>query len=105
MSASPGLRQPHCRNDIGIGAAAADVAAHFFRDVVVDSRFGQKRNRRHDLSGRTVTALKCIALDKCGLNGMEFAVGGKTFDGRDLVTLMHDGESETGVDPRSVDMN
>src|SRR5947209_19086560 len=60
-------------DNIGIGAAAADIAAHRLPDVVViwPNRFAQQRRSRHDLSGRAVSTLKSIMLHKCRLNRMQ----------------------------------
>src|SRR5580704_2545433 len=49
----------HRRDDVRIGGAAADVAAHIFADIVVavGMPLGHAGHRRHYLSRRAVTAL------------------------------------------------
>ena len=66
----------HRGNDVGISAAAADVAAHAFADrvVVFAARLLQQRDRRHDLAGGAVAALESVVLQERGLHGMQFAV-------------------------------
>ena len=78
----------HGRDDVRIRCAAADVAAHTFSyfgrrqlnlfDTYVCGhmagpagiRFSEHANRRADLTGSAVTALKRIALDKGRLQGV-----------------------------------
>lgn len=44
-------------------------------------------------------------LKKGGLDGMKLAIFSQAFNGGDLILLVHDGESETGVDATTIDEN
>ena len=77
--------------DLGVGQRAlADLGMH--------------ADRRHDLTRRAVAALEGVVLEERSLNGMQFITPRKTFDGRNLPTLVHDGESQAGVDADAVDV-
>ena len=54
------------RDDVGIGAAAADVAAHQFADLVGGLRlaFGDQARGRADLARRAVAALEGVVVDE-----------------------------------------
>src|SRR5580700_220476 len=90
----PSIDRPNGGHDVGIGAAAADVAAHPFSDFVVgklDRRlFGDMRSygagvsglylfdHRHggtDLPGRAISALERVVFDERLLHGMQFSAG------------------------------
>ena len=60
-------------HDVGVGAAAADVAAHQLLHVGIGgaARLLEQRHRRHDLARRAVAALVAVALDKRRLHGMQ----------------------------------
>src|SRR5260370_693930 len=60
------------RNDIGIGAAAADVAAHQLldRSVLGTTWFLQQRDRGHDLTRSAIAALISVMGEKRLLHGM-----------------------------------
>ena len=95
------------RDDVGIGAAAADVAAHQLADFVggLGLAFGDQARRRADLPGRAVAALEGVVIDEGLLQRMQRAVFGKPFDGGDLGAVLHDGEREAGIDAPSVDQD
>jgi len=95
------------RNDIGIGAATADVAAHAFTDRVVILTTGlfEQGRGRHYLSRRAITALKSVMLKKGSLYRMQFTIFGQTFNRCNLIALMHDGKCEAGVHAASVHMH
>jgi hypothetical protein len=100
----PGLL--HRRDNIRVCAAPADIAAHTFADIVVirPARFFHQRSRRHHLSRRAVTALKSVMLQKRCLHRMQLPIPFESFDGGNLVSLVHDGKSQTGIYPPSVHM-
>src|SRR2546422_9944380 len=83
-----------CRDDVVIGAAAAQVAAHpvanFLRRAGV--ALVDAGDAGHDLSGRAIAALEGVALDEGGLQGMELLSLGEALDGRDLTTFDKCGE-------------
>src|SRR5687768_3291666 len=62
--------------NVGIGAAAAKIAAHVLADLLARSRSAlcDQRDGRHDLTGRAIAALKSIVLDKAGLHGVKAAI-------------------------------
>ena len=84
------------RDDVGIRAAATNVAAHeFFHVRVVRSAwFFQQRHRGHDLSGCAIAALIGVAGDKCRLHRVQIFRLTDALDSRDLFTLMHGGEGK-----------
>src|SRR5215208_1801196 len=75
--------------DVGIGRAAADVAAHELRDVLVGRRVAllDQLDRGHDLARCAVTALQGVVLNEGALHGMQLAVVGEALDRRDLAAL------------------
>ena len=93
--------------DVGICAAAADVAAHGFADIGVgpSAGFFQQSDGRHNLAGGAIAALETVVFDEGGLHGMKPAGFAKAFDGGDLVAVVHGCESEAGVDAAAVDVN
>jgi len=107
-------------NDVGIRRAPADIAAHSFRDFRIgeswrrrDVRrrvawparlvFRQQRNRRANLTGGAISALKSVVAHKCGLHRVEIAIFFQTLDGHDLVARMHHGKRQAAVDALSID--
>src|SRR5438270_12777795 len=60
-------------NNPGIGAAAADVAAHRLAHVIVGRapRLVEHGDRGHDLARRAVAALKTVVGDECPLHRVE----------------------------------
>src|ERR1700757_1164565 len=73
----------HRRDDVGIGGATADVAAHIFPDVVLAARmpFAPAGDRRHDLARRAVAALERILVDEGLLHRMQSVALGEPLDG------------------------
>src|SRR5690242_19375692 len=65
MSRSPSRRGDR-RDDVGIGAAPAEVAAHRLADLVVGLRaaLAEHRDRAHDLPRRAVAALEAVVRDE-----------------------------------------
>src|SRR5262252_8645602 len=107
-------------DDVGIGGAPADVAAHPFGDFGIgqgrsgcDIRrrvarpaclvFGEERDGRTNLAGRAVPALESIMAYESGLHGMQRALLCQTFDGGDLVAVMHHRECQAAIDALSID--
>src|ERR1700722_1501374 len=89
-----------------IRSAPANVAAHGGVDIRVGRfrRHCQQRGGGHDLPGLAIAALHDIDIDPRALHGMT-RIGGKSFDGRDLLA----GDSRRGryarAQRRAVDMH
>src|SRR5207244_1235062 len=83
-------------HDIGIGSAAADVAAHQFLHgrVTGTAWFLEQGNGRHDLAGRAIAALVSVAGNECRLHGMHGAGGAEAFNGCDLFAVVHQGQAK-----------
>ncbi len=98
------LDRPH---DVRISAAAADIAAHEFANVVIRSaaRFAKQRHRRHDLPGGAITALIGVVLQKSRLHRMQPSGRAEPFDGDDLIAVMRGGEREATVHAAAADMD
>ena len=96
----------HGRDDVGVSAAAADVAVHGLLDVVIGGADGffEESDGRHDLAGGTVAALVSVVLDEGSLHGVKIVRLADAFDGGDLVHRVHDGEGEAGVHAAAVDV-
>ena len=94
-------------DDVGVGAAAADVAVHGLLDVAVGGADGSLEggDGRHDLAGGAVAALIGVVLDERGLHGVQVAGLADAFNGGDLVVRVHDGEGEAGVDAAAIDVD
>ena len=107
-------------DDVGIGAAAADVAAHALAQLGIGQlrRRGQvggdvagdagldlveHRHGRADLPGRAVAALIAVVLDEGGLHRMQVLRRAEPLDGGDAVALVHHRQRQAGVDPPPVD--
>src|SRR6266851_479496 len=95
------------RDDVGIGAATTDVAAHAFADIGIARPAGllEQRDRRHDLAAGAIAALIGIVRDERRLHRMQGAGLSDTFYRRDLVALVHHGEAQARVHPPAVDMH
>src|ERR1700731_2123652 len=89
------------RDDVGVGGAPADVAAHPLGDLDIregwrgrDVRghmawptrlvFRQQRDRRADLTGRAIPALQSIVAHEGSLHRMQIAILCQTLNGCDL---------------------
>ena len=107
-------------DDVGIGAAAADVAAHALADLgsrrlrrrrQVGAHMARNagldlvehRNRRADLPGRAVAALIAVMLHEGGLHRVQVVGRAQPLDGGDAVALVHDRQREARRDPPPVD--
>ena len=95
------------RDDVGIGAAAADVAAHQLADLVGGLRlaFGDQAGGRADLARRAVAALEGVVVDEGLLQRMQRAVRRQAFDGGDLRAVLHHRQREAGIDAPAVDQH
>src|ERR1700677_977679 len=60
-------------NDVRIGRAPAQIAAHILADfrVAAGAAFAHAADRRHDLSGGAVAALESVMVDEGLLHGMQ----------------------------------
>jgi hypothetical protein len=96
---------PDSGNDVRVSATAADVAGHGFTDLLIGfgMTFVDQADCRTDLPGSAVATLESVVFDKCRLHRMELACRRQTFDGGDLIVLVHDGQRETGIDALAVD--
>ena len=94
-------------DDVGIGSAAADVAAHQLLDVGVGGTawFLQQRHAGHDLSRGAIAALVAVMLHERGLHRVQIAGLAEAFDRRDLVLFMHRGKRQAGVHAAAVDVD
>src|SRR3982750_1041012 len=112
-------------NDSDISATATQIAAHPLAYFIVSQLraacelrdVGRYRARRTglpfleqgncgtDLPGGAVTALKTVMLKEGGLHGMQLRLAGQALNGGDVITIMHRGQAETGVDALAVDQD
>src|SRR3984885_9198903 len=92
------------RDDVGVGSAAADVAAHQLLYVSVGGAalLLEKGDGGHDLARGTVTALVAVVFHERCLHGVQVSGLAESFDGGDLVPFVHDGQRQTGVDAAAV---
>src|SRR5919198_3257024 len=90
----------NCGDDAGICTATTDVAAHRLAYVVIarPPRLLHHCRRRHDLARGAVPALETIVLDECALHRMELVARRKSLDGRDALSLLHNGEGHARQD-------
>src|ERR1700758_1012761 len=83
-------------NDVAVGPATADIAAHQFLyvGVIGPARLLQQRNRRHDLTSRAVSALVSVAEKECFLHGMPLARRAEAPDRSNLFAVVHEGQAQ-----------
>lgn len=106
--------------DPDVSATAAKIPAHAFAQflfckvgaTVVRYRtghsvfeFGKHADCGADLTGRAVTALEAIVLNKGLLQRVQLTIPREAFDGDDLTALVLHGERQAGVDALPVDQN
>src|SRR2546421_7542307 len=91
-------------DDVIVGSAAAEVAAHPVADrlrragvALVDAG-----DASHDLSGRAIAALESITLDEGGLKWVELLALRQALDGRDFVALNEGRERQARFDAFAV---
>src|SRR5439155_5756821 len=77
------------RDDVIVGTATAQVAAHPVADFLrrAGVAFCDAGNAGHDLPGGAIAALKAIALDECSLQRVQLLASRQAFDGRDLAPV------------------
>ena len=94
-------------DDIGVGTATADIAAHQFLHgrVVWTTRLVKQRHCRHDLARRAVAALIGIASKKSRLHRVQCVRRDEALDGCDLMSVVHEGEVETGEHALAIDVD
>src|SRR5882762_10467448 len=91
-----------------VRAAAAEVAAHVFANLVRGARvaFPDARNRGHDLARRAIPALQGVVIDEGLLHGVQRAGGsGHAFDGGDLPVVGLHGKREARHHAPTVDVH
>src|SRR5450830_1462995 len=106
--------------DVGIGAAAADVAAHAFADLCrrqkrCDGQVGtdqtgnavpdllQHRYCRADLSRCAVAALVAVVFDEGCLHGMQPIRVTQAFDSDHFSAFVHHRQRQAGIDAAAID--
>src|SRR6185312_13679834 len=107
-SASPAARGLRDRgDDVGVGATAADVAAHPLSDLRRRTRvlLVDTPDAGDDLTRRAVSALEGVLVDEGLLEWVQPAVLGEAFDGGDLGAVVHDRQGQAGVHPPAVEQN
>jgi hypothetical protein len=109
-------------DDVRIGAATTDVAAHALADLggrdfgrcrkirghmawYIGLDFLEHGNGGTDLAGGAVAALEPVVLDKGGLHRMEVFGLPQSFERGDAVALVHDGKRQARVDAAAFNEN
>src|ERR1700730_3757751 len=84
------------RDNVGIGRAATDVAAHQFADFIGAARpaLCDQAGRRANLARRAIAALERVMIDERLLQRMQSAVLAEALDCGDLCVLLHDGQGQ-----------
>src|SRR5262249_27801465 len=103
-----GLRLLDGVDDVGIGGAAAEIAAHVFADsgLVVGMTFVHAGNRRHDLPRRAVAALERVVVDEGLLHRMQLAVrAGEAFDRGDALSLRGSRKRQAGKHAAAIEQH
>src|ERR1700759_2602625 len=108
------------RQDVRIGGAAADIAAHPFADLRIGqgwlgfrqilgdiawrayATLAEHPHGGTDLPRRAITALKTIVLNKSRLQRMEPIAVGEPLDRGDRLAVMHCSKRQAGVDATTV---
>jgi hypothetical protein len=95
------------RNDVGIGAAPAQIAAQQLADLIGATGLASayEPNGGTDLTRCAIAALKGIVVDEGLLHGMQGAVAGEALDGGDVGPVLHYGQGQAGVDATAIDQN
>src|SRR5438067_6070059 len=91
-------------DDVRICAAAAKIAAHPLTNFIVALHvsFFDAGHSGINLSRRAVAALKTVMLHERCLDWMQLLAVRQTFDCGDFVALMHNRETQTGINSPSV---
>src|SRR5262245_20555561 len=95
------------RDDVGVGAAPADVAAHQFANLIGRARpaLGYQANGGAELPRRAIPALERIVLDERLLERVQCISARKPLHGGDLRPILHDRERQARIDPAAVDQH
>src|SRR5262249_30235090 len=95
------------RDDVEIGAAAADVAAHQLADLVSRpcTAFFYQADGRTDLPRSAVPALERIVIDERLLNRMKRALFREPFDRRHRSAVLHDRQRQAGIDAAAINQD
>ena len=82
-------RIPNRGDDMVVGAAAAQIAAHPVADLLrrVGMALGDAGDAGHDLPRRAIAALEGVPFDECCLQRVELLALHQAFDRRDLATF------------------
>src|SRR5712671_186920 len=99
ISSERGRSGLHGARDLGIGAAATEIAAHRVAHLL-DARSTlarKKRDCRHELARRAEAALQRVELDERPLEGMRILGGAEPLDGGDGLARAAGGEREATV--------
>jgi hypothetical protein len=91
-------------HNVGVSAAATDVAAHELADLIRSFRLAlrDQTGRRADLPRRAVPALESVVVDERLLQRMQRAVDSEAFNRGDLGTVVHHRKCQAGIDAPSV---
>src|SRR5215470_105979 len=92
------------RDNVRVGAAPADIAAHELADLRVGARpaLGQQRDGRQDLPRRAEPALEGVAGDKRPLHRVQGALRSQALDRRDVAVFAGHRQREAGQHPLAV---
>src|SRR5690348_2115312 len=110
MSGSLDFRRgvEHGVDDVGIGRATAEIAAHVFAHLrlVLGMALVHAGDGRHDLPGRAVAALERVVVDEGLLHRVQRRAGrAQPFDRRHVAALRNGGETEAGERALAVDQH
>src|SRR5690606_13567566 len=98
------------RNDVGVGTAPAEIAAHPFPELGFQVTVGghgwstsgelvHHADRRGDLPGCAVTALETVVFDEGALHRVQLAVLGQPVGSGDLGSVERHRQHQAAVDP------
>jgi hypothetical protein len=92
------------RNNVGVGAAAANVSTHQFANLIGSFRFALRYQRggRADLTGCAVAALKRVMVDEGLLELIENSICRQAFNGGDVLGIMHDCQGQARVNTPAI---
>ena len=102
------LRFQHRLGDPGIGAAAAEIAAHALADalgIVAGLPLLDQADRAHDLAGRAEAALQAVMGDEGGLHRMQLIAARDALDGEDVGAVVADRQRQARIDAPAVDQH
>lgn len=93
--------------DMLICAAAANIAAHLFADLIVGAgmAFVEQTHCGADLTRGAVSALKSVVVEKSSLHGVEFVSVREPLDRNDICAVTGGRQSQTGIDTVAVEQD